>query len=185
MDRGVGKWLQVRSRGLASRAGLVLSLVAVVLSACDTVTYRQFDYSDAEASVSGWQVGAGLQGSWTEAEGAEEYTEVRGSPYRMWLWIRGVSSSATVTFEDVVLTSLADSASVSVILEPPRWSDGAAGQMAESVATDLTLTYEDYVLSARVRVTIDDEVEEQFVQLLLNRAYSEERGNRHLERLQG
>jgi hypothetical protein len=152
---------------------------------CESVEYRQYDYASAEATVGDWRVGTGLEGTWVQVEGPDQHTVERRSPYRIWIWLRGVPSSAQISFEDVVLRAIGAPEPITVDLGPPEWSEGPEGEMAQAVTVGLDLDYQDYVLSARIVANIDSTVVERFVELPIDRAYVEQERNRQLERLRG
>ena len=149
-----------------------LTVLLVFLTACGKVTYRKFEYAAPEAPVESWLVRARLAGTWEQANGTKEPTFDFGSPYELWLVLEGVSPSATVIFEDMVLISAVDGTATSMVFEPARWSE-PPGYMVSS-APALELAYHDYVLSGRVTVEDDSGVVERAIRLALDRSYTEE-----------
>jgi len=167
-----------------------MRMTAIVLAAfgasCEKIEYEQFNYSDSSVELpDGVRAGAGMEGTWARSDSAGTIREVMTNPYRLWLWVGGVSRAAEVSFSEVTLEGPEDEAIPVPIAGTASWTEGPDGLVAESVARGLELEYGDYELTGIVEIRHEGDTQAYPFRIELRREYSTERKNRQMERLRG
>jgi len=153
-----------------------MRMTAIVLAAfgasCEKIEYEQFNYSDSSVELpDGVRAGAGMEGTWARSDSAGTIREVMTNPYRLWLWVGGVSRAAEVSFSEVTLEGPEDEAIPVPIAGTASWTEGPDGL--------------DYELTGIVEIRHEGDTQAYPFRIELRREYSTERKNRQMERLRG